>query len=237
VPEAALPTQPQGSDAEVDAVPAAEVVLAGLTPAEELDEAPVPDAGAGELVLLAAGSFTKEARSVVPAATMIWELAAGSGTVGPPAAEPDPTIAALAATVASAAATGSVACQATEAPAMSVWDSGLEAASATAWDVSESGAWRSVGSDDWDAAGTAVAGIACPEAANRGLVEYGFTPDILLVADRGNSRFSPNRWSGIGNPVNTAPVFRSARVSDLLARCTRARALVSLIPIFAATSP
>src|ERR1035441_7876814 len=84
---------------------------------------------------------------------MTWELGVGAGVAGPLAAAPDPTIAALAATVASAAATGRVACHATEAPAMMVWDSGLEAANATACDVSASGPWKSNGSGGWDAAG------------------------------------------------------------------------------------
>jgi hypothetical protein len=165
VPDAALPTQLKGSDVEVDAVPAADVAL---TAAEELGEALVAEAGVDELgLLLAAESFTKEARSVVPAAMMIWELAAGSGVVGPLAAAPDPTMAALAATVARAAATGRVACQATEAPAMMVWERGLAAASATAWDVSASGAWNRVGSDDCDATGRAVVGISDPRVMTR----------------------------------------------------------------------
>jgi hypothetical protein len=154
---------------EVDAVPAAEVALdAGA----ELGEALVAAAGADGLVLLlAAESFTKEARSVVPAAMMMWELGGGSGVVGPLAAAPDPTMAALAATVARAAATGRVACQATEAPAMMVWERGVAAARATAWDVSASGAWSRAGSDDCDAAGRAVVGISDPPVTTRVLGE------------------------------------------------------------------
>jgi hypothetical protein len=162
---AALPTQLQGSDVEVDAVPAAAVVLAV---AEVLGEVVAPAAEADEVVLvLADASLTNEARSVVPAAMMMWELGVGSGVVGPLAAAPDPTMAALAATVARAAATGRVACQATEAPAMMVWERGLAAASATAWDVSANGAWNRVGSDDWDATGRAVVGISDPRVMTR----------------------------------------------------------------------
>jgi hypothetical protein len=169
VPDAALPTQLQGSEVEVEAEPVTEVVLAA---GEELVAALVPEAGPDELVLLlAAGSFTKEARSVVPSAMMMWELTAGSGVVGPLAAAPDPTMAALAATVASAAATGRVACQATEAPAMMVWERGVAAAKATAWDVSASGAWNRVGSDDCEATGRALVGISGPRLTTRGLEE------------------------------------------------------------------
>lgn len=177
VPDAALPTQPHGSE-EVVAAPAAEVVAA-LALAEGAEEALVAGAAAGGGVGLAGGVFTNVARSLVPAAMMMWALAMGSGGVGLLAAAPDPTIAALAATVASAAATGSVACQATEAPAMRVWERGLEAAIATAWDVSERGAWNRAGSDDCeatgsaveDATGSAVEGMSWPGATNRELLE------------------------------------------------------------------
>src|SRR5664280_62807 len=102
---------------------------------------------------------------------MTWELVVGSGVVRPLAAMPDPAIAALAATVARAAATGRVACQATEAPAMMVWDSGLEAANATACDVSASGPWKSNGGGGWGAAGMTDEGSAGPEGTMRDLPE------------------------------------------------------------------
>jgi hypothetical protein len=172
VPVAALPTQPQGSGEDVAPAPAVELVVTAPPFDDTAGEALVPEGAAGAPVgSPAAVSFTNEARSDVPGAMMTWELLTGSGKVGPLAAAPDPTIAALAATVARAAATGSVACQATEAPAMMVWDSGVEAASATAWDVSASGTWNTEGSDDWDAAGSAPDGISCPRETMRGLVE------------------------------------------------------------------
>ena len=101
---------------------------------------------------------------------MTWELLAGMGVSGLLAAAPDPTIAALAAMVASAAATGSAACQTTEALAMMFWDRGPEVASATACDVCESGTWRSMGTDDWDAVGTAEE-MSVPGSTTRDLLE------------------------------------------------------------------
>jgi hypothetical protein len=182
-------------EALVLAVPPAEDVLAALVLDEGAEETLVPDAAATALGLPPAGAVpagmpagaptevptgvatgvatgvpTNEARSVVDGARMTWELAVGVGDSGPLAAPPDPTIAALAATVASAAATGSAACQTTEAPAMMFWDSGLEVASATACDVSESGAWRSAGSDDWDAVGMAEE-MSGPGGTTRDLLE------------------------------------------------------------------
>src|ERR1039458_2069067 len=116
---------------------------------------------------------------------MTWELGVGAGVAGPLAAAPDPTIAALAATVASAAATrggggpggqgpgaggwGRVGGQATEARAMMVGDSGLEAANATACDVSASGPWKSNGSGGWDAAGMTDEGTSGPGGTMRDL--------------------------------------------------------------------
>ena len=165
---------------------------------------------------------------------MTWELVVGVGVSGPLAIAPDPTIAALAATVASAAATGSVACQTTEAPAMMVWDSGPEAAYAAAGDAPESGPWRSVDSDDWDEVGT-DAEMSEHMGATRDLVGQGDMKGNFSWATCGISRFSPNRCHGIGKPPRTVR-GRSARASNFRARCTRARAFASLIPISSATS-
>jgi hypothetical protein len=119
-PEAAVPTQPQGSELVlVLADPVVDVVAVELVVGDALVEALVADAPAdGSVGPVAADRSTNAARSAVDAARMLWALRVGVGEVGLLAAAPDPTMAALAATVARAAATGRVACQATDAPAM-----------------------------------------------------------------------------------------------------------------------
>jgi hypothetical protein len=101
----------------VVAGPVVDVAAVDLVVADGVVAALVPDVSV-EVGPAAAGLSTNAARSEVDAARILWALTAGVGEVGLLAAAPDPTMAALAATVARAAATGRVACQATDAPAI-----------------------------------------------------------------------------------------------------------------------